>query len=317
MEPLASGTDKIIHPSISLVVCTRNRGHYLLDALRSYEMVSTNLNWELVIVDNGSSDSTSTVLSEFLSRTSIQAQVISEPQAGLSRARNTGWQNASGRIIAFSDDDCYLQSDFVDAVWRNFVEAQLDYLGGKVLLYDPADFPITIQLRESRFELPPGSFIESGLIHGANMAFRREVLQALGGFDEMLGAGTHLPGSDDTDLISRASAAGFRGAYDPRPVILHHHRRRTAAQVNSLMRAYDIGRGAHYIKSVLDPNRRGQASRQWYWRSVLPALRSQQAAQKLLYELIGAFRYLTWRGSKCCASGLRFMMLPRRDRQYI
>jgi glycosyltransferase involved in cell wall biosynthesis len=285
----------VVYPNLSIVVCTRNRGHYLLNTLRAYENISTNLIWELIIVDNGSTDSTPKVLAEFLSNTVILAYVVSEPHPGLSRARNAGWRQAAASIVVFSDDDCYPQPDFVDAVWNNFAESPLDYLGGRILLHDPMDFPITIQTRESRLILPPGTFIESGLIHGANMAFRKEVLQTLGGFDELLGAGTRLPASDDTDLISRASVAGYRGAYDPRPVVFHHHRRRTQEQVAALQRAYAIGRGAHYAKSVLDPIRRKQASRQWYWCTVLPAFNSKQNALQLYHEIVGAFRYFAAR----------------------
>lgn len=277
---------------VSVVVCTRNRGNYLLNALRAYEKISTGLVWELIIVDNGSTDSTSQVLDQFISSTHIHAHVTFEPRIGASHARNTGWRYAVGKVVAFSDDDCYPQPDFLDAAWKNFSETQLDYLGGKILLYDPMDLPITIQPLEMRVEFPPKSFIESGLIHSANMFFRREVLSAISGFDELLGAGTWLKAGEDTDLINRAAAAGFRGAYDPRPVVFHHHRRRTQEQADALMRSYDIGRGAYYIKAVLDPLRRSQASRQWYWRTVLPAFRSGRATQKFYHEIIGAIRYL-------------------------
>lgn len=282
-------------PNLSVVVCTRNRSAYLFNALLAYEEITTNLAWELVVVDNGSTDSTQQVLNEFISNTSIRAHVISEPRIGVSCARNRGWQYATGEVIAFSDDDCYPQSDFVDAVWSNFIESQVDYLGGRVLLYDQKDLPITIQLCEDRCNFPPRSFIESGLIHGANMAFRRQVLSAVDGFDESFGPGTRLPASEDTDLITRISAAGSWGVYDPRPVVFHHHRRRTQEQVTALMRSYDIGRGAYYMKSVLDPNRRGQASKQWYWRTVLPSFRSRRATQKFFYEMVGAIRYLICR----------------------
>lgn len=280
---------------LSIIVCTRNRIHFLRDMLLSYENIATNLPWELVVVDNSSTDGSEAFLRSFASSLAMPIRILSEKTPGLSRARNTGWRHASGEILAFSDDDCYLSPDFVDAVWTNFEGTRIHYLGGRVLLHDPMDLPITIQLRETRLELPAGSFIESGLIHGANMAFRREVLEALNGFDEMLGAGTRLPGSDDTDIISRASTAGFHGAYDPRPVVFHHHRRRSQRQADSLMRGYDIGRGAHYMKCVIDPLRRSEVCRQWYWRTLLPALNSRRGVTKLLNETIGACRYLVRR----------------------
>lgn len=289
----------MISPKISILVCTRNRGIYLLNTLQAYEKISTNIDWELIVVNNGSTDSTPQILHTFASNTSINIRLILEQRVGVSRAKNTGLQHAVGDIIVFSDDDCYPKSDFVDAVWSNFSETQLDYLGARVLLYDPADLPITIQVSEDRRSFPPGSFIEPGLIHGANMAFRRKVFLEVGGFDELLGPGTNIPGGEEMDFINRVSATGFFGAYDPRPVVFHHHRRQTQEQAKTLMRSYDIGRGARYMKAILDPRQRNQACRDWYWRTVLPSLHSQRAAQKFFYETVGAIRYLTSRIKNC------------------
>ena len=126
------------------------------------------------------------------------------------------------------------------------------------------------------------------------MAARRSVLEALGGFDELLGAGTPYP-SEDVDLVSRASAAGWRGVYDPRPVVAHHHRRRSDSQVDTLRHAYDLGRGAYYAKCLADPKRRGKAWRVWLkslLRSAAAAPASKRARAQIAGELKGAFGYL-------------------------
>jgi glycosyltransferase involved in cell wall biosynthesis len=280
---------------LSIVLCTRNRADFLDKTLACYERIATDIAWELVLVDNGSTDRTPQVLRDFALRKTIQVSLFCERRAGASRGRNTGWRHASGEIIAFTDDDCYPQPDFLDKIWKNFSDYPIAYVGGRILLYDQSDYPITIQPSENRLIIKPRSFITPGVIHSANLAFHRKALNVLGGFDEMLGAGTPLRSGEDTDLVSRASAAGYLGAYDPRPVVFHHHRRRTKTEVKSLKRAYDIGRGACYMKSILDPVRRSQYCREWYWRSFIPATRSMRAALKCTNELQGALAYLARR----------------------
>lgn len=238
---------------LSLVVCTRNRGDQLHFALEHCARLQVEQPWELVVVDNGSTDGTSAVLKEFAQSFDGSVRLLFEPKPGLARARNTGWRAASGSIVAFTDDDCYPQADYLAQIHRCFEEASVGFLGGRVLLYDPEDYPITIQLLDRRVDLPPRSFVPPGLIHGANFAFRRDILEAIGGFDERFGAGTELFSAEDTDALARASAYGCRGAYDPRPVVFHHHRRRDLNEIRRLQRAYTIGGGAYWLKCALNP----------------------------------------------------------------
>jgi GT2 family glycosyltransferase len=96
------------------------------------------------------------------------------------------------------------------------------------------------------------SFIPAGMIQGANISFKRVALQSVNGFDDRFGAGTRFP-CEDIDVCARASAAGWHGAYDPRPIIYHHHGRKTEAEATRLMKLYDHGRGAYYAKGLLNP----------------------------------------------------------------
>ena len=281
-------------PRVSIVLSTRNRAGFLPEALRSHERIVTEVPWELVVVDNGSTDATPQVLRDFARETRIVFRPVTESRPGLSCARNTGWRTAEGDLVAFTDDDCYPSPGFVDAIAACFADANLDYLGGRITLHDPEDAPVTIQLRDTPLVIEPHSFVPAGFIQGANMAARRRVLETLDGFDELLGAGTPYP-SEDIDFVSRASAAGFNGAYDPRPAVAHHHRRRTAEQVESLRRSYDVGRGAYYAKCLLDPLRRGLTWRVWarsLVRSALPIHSSARARAQSVGELRGAFGYL-------------------------
>ena len=281
-------------PCVSVVVCTRNRAAELRQALDHWTGISAVIPWELIIVDNGSTDGTQDVIREFASATGIACRSVVEPRRGLSRARNCGWRAARAPVIAFTDDDCYPQPDYVTALWAGFAQPPIGYLGGQVLLYDLQDYPITIQTRAQRLEIPPRSFVRAGLVHGANMAARRTVLQAVGGFDEMLGAGTPFP-AEDVDFLSRASAAGFWGAYDPAPAVRHHHERRESADIRRLQRSYDLGRGAYYVKGLLDPARRASMARGWvsiFREQVRHPHQVWGPGPTTFFELAGALHYL-------------------------
>jgi glycosyltransferase involved in cell wall biosynthesis len=270
---------------VSLVVCTRNRSDQLQDALAKLLELKPKVSWEVVIVNNGSTDATATILETFRQRSSCPFTVVYEPQPGLGRARNRGWRAANGNLIAFTDDDCYPAPDFVDAIPPCFSDPAVGYVGGKILLYDPTDLPITIQLLDELVELKPRQFIPAGLIQGANFSFRKATLEAIGGFDDHFGAGTAFP-CEDVDVLARASGAGWAGTSDPRPCVYHHHRRKTKEEMKRLMRGYDVGRGAYYVKYVLDPTLRHIYMKTWGLMLVT------QSPARTLRELKGGLLYL-------------------------
>lgn len=238
---------------LSLIVCTRDRADRLARTLAHVAALQGERAWELVVVDNGSRDRTPEMLREFARTCPHPLTLVHEPRPGLGRARNAGLRASAGALVAFVDDDCYPAADFLARVRACFAEnAHWGYLGGRILLFDPADLPMTIQESLIPREIKPRSFVPTGLIQGANIAFRRVALEAVGGFDARLGAGTPFP-CEDVDAVARLSAAGWMGAYDPRPVVYHHHGRRTRTERERLLRAYDHGAGAYYVKCLLHP----------------------------------------------------------------
>jgi GT2 family glycosyltransferase len=222
--------------------------------------------WELIVVDNGLGDDTRTVIDRYRQTNPGDISMIVEPSAGLGRARNRGWRASRGEIVAFIDDDCLPDDQLLSELIECFAEdSRLGFVGGRILLHDPTDFPITIQESRERQDLPPRSFIPTGLIQGANFACRREALEAVGGFDEIFGAGAFFP-CEDVDVIARISDAGWCGAYDPRPIVFHHHGRKTMAEASRLMKEYDRGRGAYFAKCLLNPSQRALYFKNWWWR---------------------------------------------------
>ncbi len=269
-------------PHISVVICTRNRGEKLRATLRSLTRQDYDGEWELIVVNNGSTDDTQCVIDDFAKNCAFPLRVAHEPLAGLSRARNKGLARARGEIVAFTDDDCYPREDFLSAIAVRFAEGDVTFVGGRVLLFDPDDQRVTIQERNTPLMIEAASFVPSGLIHGANMAVSREALMALNGFDERLGAGSYFKSGEDTDMLRRLVLSGMGGAYDPRVVVFHHHERKTVEAAQTLLRGYCRGLGSCMLKYVIRPDTRPLYLRVWYWRlrraGLLDVLRELTAA---------------------------------------
>lgn len=271
---------------LSVVVCTRGRPAQLRACLNRFRRLSGAAAWELVVVDNGPGDGACDVLRWYRRETPHPLVVVEESKPGLGRARNRGWQAAAGELIAFTDDDCYPADDYLDRIVECFEDRAIGFLGGRVLLFDPTDFRLTNQNLDRRVEIESHAFVPAGLILGANFAFRRTVLKAIDGFDPGLGAGTPFA-CEDVDALARAAAAAWRGAYDPRPLVYHHHGRKTRDEALRLRRIYDVARGAYYMKCVLSPALRARYLGTWLH------LIATQRPRRTARELRGALAYLT------------------------
>lgn len=268
---------------ISLVICTKNRAKRLSCCLSYVARIKCSWEWEVIVVNNASTDHTEIVLDEFAGKTSVRFRRLYESLVGTGFAKNTGWRLAEGEYIAFIDDDCYPQEDYLEQVIACLDEGPWGFVGGRVLLFDPTDYPITIQTSEVRKEYNAFGYIAPGEIHGANFAFRRSALEAVMGFDPMFGAGTRYP-CEDVDVLARILGAGWTGLYDPRPVVYHHHQRKGTA-VSKLVRTYDRGRGAFYAKCMMKP-----ALRKHYLYNWARHMR-YQPIMSILRELGGSLEY--------------------------
>lgn len=276
--------------SLSLIVCTRDRRRHLADFFSALSRLDCARPWELVVVDNGSTDGTGEALPALVRSVRAPSVIVSEPRPGLGRARNTGVARAAGDLLVFTDDDCYPAPDYLDCMAAVFEDPAIGFAGGRILLHDPLDSPVSIQTDPHVVAIPPRSVVPAGLIQGANMAFRRGVLERIGGFDNALGAGTPFA-NEDVDAVARASAAGVAGGYFPGPTVAHHHRRREAAEVADLWRRYDRGRGAYYAKCILDFPQRARYARFW-WQT-----RGGDSWSATLNEVAGAIDYCVRRAT--------------------
>jgi len=270
-------------PLISLIICTRNRAEQLSKSLKSLERLIFDGPWQLVIVNNGSTDQTELVISDFEKRSTLNITNVYEPAPGLSRARNAGVSKAEAPVIAFTDDDCYPAEDFLTSVLNCMSERNVDFCGGRVLLYDDNDAKITVQEANESFVVEPNSFLASGLLIGANIALRKTAILSIDGFDERIGAGTRYLAGEETDVMRRLLNNGMRGFSDPLIVVYHHHGRQSKNEVKSILKNYSKGRGVSMIKLLCFSNMpKKMLLKNWYWN-----LKNQTAFQ-VYYEILYA-----------------------------
>lgn len=238
-------------PSICVAICTRNRANSLNLTLSSLNALTIPKGWsiEYAFVDNGSTDNTRAVLADFASSAPLHANIVSELRPGLSAARNAALRATRADFIAFTDDDCLPEPDWLLQICTHFSssEGTADLVGGRVELYDSTDLPITINTSTQARVIEQASMNLTSIM-GCNFAFHRKVFEDIGMFDEQLGAGARFVSAEDTDFLYRALRAGFRIAYEPKIVVRHNHGRRTETEREKLMRGYAIGRGALYCK---------------------------------------------------------------------
>lgn len=224
---------------VSVVVSTRNRAQrlgLLLEALRGQTIQRTS--WELVVVDDASTDATQKLLAHERERGDLNLRPLRrDVQAGPATARDEGWRAARGEWVAFIDDDCEPSEGWLAAGLEACGEGDDRFVQGRTLP-NPRDkasfgpFSRTIKVPQ----LDPH-------FHTCNIFYRRELLERLDGFDtESFGL---EPGGEDSDLAWRAIAGGARPLFSPPALVFHAvsdlgpvGKLRVAARWTTPMKAY-------------------------------------------------------------------------------
>lgn len=212
---------------ISIIICSSRDS--LLKTLESIERLSLDdgMTCELLVIDNGLPDAARGSVLEFIQKDE-KRKYHREPSKGASCARNCGVRNASGRILAFADDDV-----IVDPQWLRFLRKTFDEnpgalaVQGKILLQKNIDtLPPWVDPDDLSFcpYYNPGETVDScDILIGANMALRSEAFEKYGFFDERLGPGASGFG-EDTEFARRLIQAGEKVLYQPKAVVYHEYR---------------------------------------------------------------------------------------------
>ena len=229
---------------IAVVIPTRNRGEQVAEAARA--VLADSIDMELVIVDQSDNDDTEAAVEAVRDR---RLRLIRSELRGASNARNLGAANTEAPIIAFTDDDCRPAATWVSQVLSIFeADPEAALVFGRVHLppIEADDYAASFEPKERH---PCGVPLPDGDIGiGANFAIRREVLEALGGFDPLLGPGAPaFRGAEETDLLIRALHAGYRVVNASECDVLHLGVR-TGPDVRPLHIAYHFAVGAAFGK---------------------------------------------------------------------
>ncbi len=210
-------------PTVSIVVCTQNRADMLRGALSSlYDLATSGFTYEVVVIDNGSTDHTPQVISAAASESQHPLRGICEPEKGIVPARNRGIRESRGRWLAFFDDDQIADRRWLIELYEGANDKRCRVAGGSVHLSFPdgctrqLDPAVRMLLGEAKLADEPrmyGGRLTPGC---GNLIVERSVFEEVGIFERAVdGRG------EDTDLFSRIERAGIAAWYFP-SAIVHH-----------------------------------------------------------------------------------------------
>lgn len=240
---------------ISVILCTRDRHETIGQAIASIA-ANEYPDFDIHIMDQSTSDVSRRIIEDIVNATQASSSITYHhlDKAGLSRAYNHAFQICNGDIIALTDDDCMVPTNWLAQIAVQFDnDPQAGLLYGQVLIPENlrhlSNDGVIPSLAIPKFErLIKGSrFKVFGM--GANAALRRSILNQVRGFDEALGGGGPLRSSQDFDFAYRTYLAGKAIILAPE-VTVDHYGFRTGEQWPTTLQAYGIGDGAFYAKHI-------------------------------------------------------------------
>lgn len=252
----------------SIAICTHNRAADLREALLSLMQQSYQDDYEIIVVDNRSTDHTKQVVMAFRELLATPIRYVYEERLGLSVARNRAIREAGGEYVLFLDDDAAASADWIGELARLFDrDPRVGCAGGKIepvweggapawlppenrTLYSILDYADEIK----EMHAPDIPF-------GANMAFRKSIFDEMPAFREDLGrVGNNLLSNEESELIARVRGRGFKVIYTPYASVLHKIPRSRISRKWLLRRIYwqgvsnavaSKGKAGDFVKSLL------------------------------------------------------------------
>ena len=272
-----------LRTSLSVALCTHNHEQRLRRTLNGLaQLVRPTCPWELLIIDNASSDGTPRLLvAPDWRAPGTSVRVVREERLGLSNARNRAIEEATGDYIVFMDDDETPDPRWLSAYEKIILAERPDALGGRIeVVFEDGERPAWLQDELLGFlghlDHGDGARQLTALntpIFGGNFAFRRKIFELIGAFDAELGRkGTANTGGEDTEMYRRMIRSGCNVWWVPDAII--HHR----IQVDKLRRRYFLD--LHFRQGRTEGMlKRGAASRMpppylipQLWRALKAAL---------------------------------------------
>ncbi len=268
-----TSTKALDTPFVSVIIATHNRPQSLAVCLDSLAALDYP-HYEVIVVDNAPKDAATF---DLLQRRYPEVRYVRENTPGLATAHNRGLVEARGSILAFTDDDVKVDKNWLRALVAGFDATEVGpevgagpEVGCVTGMITPAELETPAQvwleqyggfnkgfkrrvfdLKRHRPSSPLYPYTAGVFGSGANMAFRREALLRLGGFDPALGAGSRGVGGDDLAAFFDTVSLGYALVYQPEATV-HHHHRRDYAGLQRQAYGYGVGLSAFLTKTLLD-----------------------------------------------------------------
>jgi GT2 family glycosyltransferase len=243
----------------SVVIPTYNRPEPLRRCLEGFTRLD-HPSWELLVVNDGGKTSFASVDDALRAR--LPLTTIDAPHAGPAAARNAGARAARGEFLAFTDDDCIPEPDWLKQLERGFAQEQAVALGGSAINPFPESIPavtweLYLEFLREYFQDASGNGL---MLPSNNLSFRRDAFWSVNGFDETF----PLAAAEDVDLAYRVVAAGLRQRYFDEARVWHHHRSTARGYLRQQFRygrgSFDLRRRRYSVQAI--PRRPGE----FYWR---------------------------------------------------
>lgn len=260
---------------ISVIIPVYNDARGIRATLRSLERQTyPEDDYEIIVVDNGSTDDTARVVEKFQQRRPDLIQLyIEDIIQGSYAARNTGLAHASGSTIIFLDADTTVDADYIESVERTMRRNEWDHMGCDVEVYIPEGTDTLIARYDRRYGLPVERYIEEGFVPTCCLTVRRHVFEEVGPFRD------RLISSGDWEFGLRASRAG----YDPKfasDLTVYHPAR---SSLHSLL-------GKHFRVG------RGHQQREWYQTEAADTVDASDVSRYIPTQLFSFWRTNRERG---------------------
>jgi glucosyl-dolichyl phosphate glucuronosyltransferase len=235
-------------PRITVAVITYNRSRFLKETLAC--LVRQDFppdQWELLVIDNNSTDDTSEVVASFMSSPPFPRRVV-EARQGLDHGRNRAVSEARGDIIVLADDDILMEPDWLTLLVAPFASEKshsIGVVGGEVIPVFPDGLPSWLEgaHRPLAFRADTGPLPAGQAPMGANFAFPKWVFTRFGLFrTELDRQGTSLFGGGDSEMIRRVRATGLEAWFVPGAKVLHQMPASRLTMKYALRHAFDSAR---------------------------------------------------------------------------
>jgi GT2 family glycosyltransferase len=257
-------------PRVSVVVCTYNGGATLDQCLRSLRELDYP-DHEVIVVDDGSTDDTPAILARF-----PVVRAVRQANTGLSAARNVGLGEATGDIVAYTDSDCFADADWLTHLVYQLERSGAAAVGGPNLTPEDGRLAACVAAAPGQPTHVLESDQEAEHVPGCNMAFRRDALLAINGFDPQ-----YRKAGDDVDVCWRLQQAGYWITFAPGAFVWHHRRQNPRAYLRQ-QAGYGEAEALLRFKHPDKFNGRGDGK----WRGVLygDSLQGLRLEQSIIYR---------------------------------